>query len=144
MIDLEFIFDNAYKMLGAVGILCAIYFAYKAKASSEDNKARIQTLSVSVNGRLTQLLEVVSAERFGAGKQTERAEARERAAIAPNIAVETAIATAAVLELARVDASMTLETARAVAVTTLEAARTDAAATLATAADVAEHKTRTP
>jgi len=108
-------FDLIFQAIGAFGVVATLVMTGLTLRMGWKNHAKIQTLDVHLDGRLTELIETISKERFGAGMQQERIESRARSSDAV-AGVAEAVATVAT------------------------AAKDAAAAVIATAADAAGRK----
>jgi hypothetical protein len=101
-----------FPAIAAVGVIATVALNVLTLRIGRLNHEKIQQLNVNVDGKLAALIESISKERYSAGKEQERIEARARSAGA---IAEVADAAATVAEAAKVAAASVIATAVEVA-----------------------------
>jgi len=104
--------EIAFQAVGAFGVVATLVMTCLTLMIGWKNHAKIHELNVNVDGKLEKLIESISAERFGAGREQERIDSRARSAGA---IAEVAGAAATVAEAAKVAAASVIATAVEVA-----------------------------
>jgi hypothetical protein len=103
----------AFGVIATIALnLITLRIGWQNQALARQNKEHIQLLNVNVDGKLEQLIESISAERFGAGMQQERIDSRARQAAS---IADVAGAVATVADAAKVAAASVIATAVEVA-----------------------------